>query len=112
MIDFIRNIDQIDFARPEMLYLLLIIPLMIAWYIYKYSMSQPAIQVSATEPFIRRGRSWRLWLIHLLFVFRLLAIALIIFAIARPQSSLRRQDITVEGIDIVIAFDIDRESVV
>lgn len=106
MIDFFGNIDHIDFARPELLYLLLIIPLMIAWYIYKYSRSQPTLQVSATEPFIRRGRSWRLWLIHLLFVFRLLAIALIIFAIARPQSSLRREDITVEGIDIVIAFDI------
>ncbi|HPK06122.1 MAG TPA: VWA domain-containing protein [Bacteroidales bacterium] len=95
-----------DFARPELLYFLLIIPLMIAWYIYKYSRNHPSIQVSTTEPFIDKSRSWRLWLVHLLFVLRVLAIALIIVALARPQSSLRREDITVEGIDIVITFDV------
>ena len=42
----------------------------------------------------------------MLFVLRVLAIALIIVALVRPQSSLRREDITVEGIDIVIAFDV------
>lgn len=106
MIYFLKNIDHIDFARPELLYFLLIIPLMIAWYIYKYSRSHPSIQVSTTEPFIHKSRPWRLWLVHLLFVLRVLAIALIIVALARPQSSLRREDITVEGIDIVIAFDV------
>ncbi|HHN48812.1 MAG TPA: VWA domain-containing protein [Bacteroidales bacterium] len=95
-----------DFARPELLYLLLIIPLMLAWYIYKYTRSQPSLQVSAIDPFMNQPASWRLWLIHFMFALRVLAIALIILAIARPQSSLRRQDVTVEGIDIVIAFDI------
>jgi len=106
MIEFIKNIEHISFARPDLLYLLLIIPLMIAWYLIKYPRSQPTLQVSATEAFAKRRRSWRLWLIHSLFVFKLLAIALVILAIARPQSSLRRQDITVQGIDIMIAFDI------
>jgi Ca-activated chloride channel homolog len=106
MTEFIRNIEHIDFARPELLYFLLIIPLMIAWYIYKYSRSQPTLQVSSLDPFLRQPGSWRLWLVHLMFVFRIFAIALIILAIARPQSSLRRQDVTVEGIDIIIAFDI------
>jgi Ca-activated chloride channel homolog len=106
MTEFIRNIEHIDFARPELLYFLLIIPLMIAWYIYKYSRSQPTLQVSSLDPFLRQPGSLRLWLVHLMFALRVLAIALIILAIARPQSSLRRQDVTVEGIDIIIAFDI------
>jgi len=106
MIELVRNIEYIDFARPELLYLLLIIPLMLAWYIYKYTRSQPSLQVSAIDPFMNQPASWRLWLIHFMFALRVLAIALIILAIARPQSSLRRQDVTVEGIDIVIAFDI------
>ncbi len=106
MIEFVRNIEHIDFARPELLYLLLIIPLMLAWYIYKFKRSQPSLQVSAIDPFLNQPASWRLWLIHFMFALRVLAIALIILAIARPQSSLRRQDVTVEGIDIVIAFDI------
>lgn len=106
MIDFIRNIDQIDFALPELLYLLLIIPVMLAWYIYKYSRSQPTLQVSSIEPFNRQPGSLRLWLTHLMFLLRIFAVALIILAIARPQSSLRRQDVTIEGIDIMIALDI------
>jgi Ca-activated chloride channel homolog len=106
MREFLRNIGHIDFARPELLYLLLLIPLLIAWYWYKYSRSQPTIQVSSVEPFINHSGTWRLWFIHLLFVMRILAIALIIIAIARPQSSLSRQDVTVEGIDIVISLDI------
>jgi Ca-activated chloride channel homolog len=106
MIEFIRNIEHIDFARPELLYLLLIIPLMLAWYIYKYTRSQPTLQVSAIDPFMNQPASWRLWLIHFMFALRVLAITLIILAVARPQSSLRREDVTVEGIDIIIAFDI------
>ena len=105
MIYFWKNIEHIDFARPELLYLLLVIPLLIAWYLYKYSRSQPTMQVSSVEPFMKKSRSWRLWLVHLMFVLRIIAIALIIVAIARPQSSLRREDITVEGIDIMITFD-------
>jgi len=106
MTEFVRNIEHIDFARPDLLYLLLIIPLMIAWYIFKYSRSQPTLQVSSVDPFLKQPGSWRLWLVHLMFALRVLAIALIILAIARPQSSLRRQDVSIEGIDIMIAFDI------
>lgn len=106
MIDFLKNIEHIVFANPGILWLLLLIPVMIGWYLYKFSRSQPTLQVSSVDPFLSRPRSWRLWLIHLLFTLRIIAIALIILAMARPQSSLRRQDVTVEGIDIMIAFDI------
>jgi Ca-activated chloride channel homolog len=106
MMEFIRNIEHIDFARPELLYLLLVVPLMVAWYVYKYSRSQPTLQVSSVDPFLKQPKSWRIYLIHALFALRILAVALLIIAIARPQSSLRRQDVTVEGIDIMIAFDI------
>lgn len=106
MITFFKNIEYIDFARPDLLYLLLILPILLAWYIYKYSRSQPTVQVSSVDPFVGQPRSWRLWLVHIMFALRILALALIILAIARPQSSLRREDITVEGIDIMIAFDI------
>jgi len=43
---------------------------------------------------------------HSLYVIRLLAIAILIFALARPQTNLSRQDVTVEGIDLVIALDV------
>lgn len=106
MRELLRNIEYIEFARPELLYLLLVIPLLVAWYYYKYSRSQPSLQVSSDEPFLKQKPSWRLVGVHLLFVLRIVALALLIVAIARPQSSLSRQDVSVEGIDIVIAFDI------
>lgn len=106
MMELLRNIEYIDFARPGLLYLLLIIPLMLTWYIYKSSRSQPTLQVSSLDPFSKQSKTWRIWLIHSMFALRVLATSLIIFAIAGPQSSLRRHDISVEGIDIMIAFDI------
>ena len=46
------------------------------------------------------------WLRHSTFVFRCLAIGLLIVALARPQTSLSWQNSTTEGIDIMIASDI------
>jgi Ca-activated chloride channel family protein len=45
-------------------------------------------------------------LIHLPFVLRMLAASLLIVVLARPQSSSSWQDVTTEGIDIVMAIDI------
>jgi len=45
-------------------------------------------------------------LIHLPFILKMLALALLIVAIARPQTSSKRQDVSVEGIDIVMALDV------
>jgi Ca-activated chloride channel family protein len=41
-----------------------------------------------------------------LFVFRILAVTLLILALARPQSSLSTKDVSIEGIDIVMALDV------
>lgn len=43
---------------------------------------------------------------HLLLALRLLGLACLIFALARPQSGSRGEDITTEGIDIILALDI------
>ncbi|MDP2424718.1 MAG: VWA domain-containing protein [Bacteroidales bacterium] len=103
---FFENISQFDFARPQFFYLLLLLPLLIAWYIYQHRRSQPTLQVSSTDPFETLSASFKQWFYHALFVFRLLALGLIIAALARPQSNFRRQDVSVEGIDIIIALDI------
>jgi Ca-activated chloride channel family protein len=49
---------------------------------------------------------WRLYGRHILFTLRMLAATLFIVALARPQTSMSRQDISVEGIDIILANDI------
>lgn len=97
---------EFEFAHPDFFYLLLIIPLMIAWYIYKNYRSKAEIKISTTLPFAAVKRSARLYLYHLLFVFRIVALALLVVALARPQTTSRSTDVSIEGIDIVISLDI------
>jgi Ca-activated chloride channel family protein len=97
---------NVEFANPEFLYLLLVIPLMIAWYWYKNNRSKAEIQISSISPFSKSGKTFRQYLYHVLFVFRIITIGLLIVALARPQSTSSSQDISIEGIDIVMAMDI------
>lgn len=96
----------VTFANPEFLFLLLLIPLLAFWYYYRRRRYSATVSFPGTRAFDRKGRSIRVILYHGLFVLRMLALSLLIVAFARPQTSLSRQDITVEGIDIVIALDI------
>ncbi len=95
------------FANPTYLYLLLLLIPLIAWYIYKLRKSQASLQVSSTEAFRVAGTtSWKVYLRHLPFALRMLAIAFLIVVLARPQSTDSWQNSSTEGIDIVMAMDI------
>lgn len=98
--------SNIEFANPGFLYLLLLVPMLIAWYIFRHGRSIPTLQVSDTAVFENNRRSFRHYLYHLLFVLRMVAVALLIIAFARPQSTTRRQNVSIEGIDIVLGLDI------
>jgi Ca-activated chloride channel family protein len=50
--------------------------------------------------------SSRIWLRHVLFILRLFVVALIILVLARPQSSNRWEQVSTEGIDIVMCMDV------
>lgn len=97
---------QIEFAHPEYFYLLLLIVPMIAWYIYRQKKIQPNIQVSTIEPLLQLKGTARVYLRHLPVILRIFALALLITILARPQSTNRWENVTTEGIDIVIALDI------
>ena len=95
------------FANPTYLYLLLLLVPLIGWYIYKLHKSQASLQVSSSEAFQLPGTSsWKVYMRHLPFVLRMLAIALLIVVLARPQSTNSWQNSSTEGIDIVMAMDI------
>jgi Ca-activated chloride channel homolog len=98
--------SEITFAYPTFLYFLLVIPLMIAFYIWRHRFLHAEMQYSHTAFIKGVEKSFRLRLIHLPVVLRILALSLLIIAMARPQSTSLSQDVTVEGIDIVIALDI------
>ncbi len=98
--------SSIEFANPEYFYLLLLLIPLVAWYIIKGKNSYESIQVSTTESFHAAPKSYKRHVRHLLMGFRTLSIALLIVALARPQSSNKFQNTITEGIDIVMSLDI------
>lgn len=96
----------IQFAQPAFLYLLIIIPLMIAFYIVKQQKSFAALRVPGSEPFEKSGKTFRHFIRHLLFIFRSAATGLFIIVLARPQTIDNFQDVSTEGIDIILTLDI------
>ncbi|MBO4530914.1 MAG: VWA domain-containing protein [Paludibacteraceae bacterium] len=95
-----------EFAHPKLLYLLLILIPLAAWYFFRRKRTTANLQISTTEAFMGVGKSYKYYLLHLPFVLRMGVIALLIIVLARPQSSNNWSDKDVEGIDIVMAMDI------
>lgn len=94
------------FQYPKFLYLLLLLIPAILWYVLRDRYSKASLQFSSLEAFNNSRISIRQYLRHLLFVFRIFAFAILIIVLARPQSTEHWQNITTEGIDIMIALDI------
>ncbi len=95
-----------EFKNPEFLLLLVLLIPPIVWYVLKNRNSEATLQVSSTLGLRNASRSFKYYLKHLLFASRMIALALLITALARPQSSRSWKDVTTEGIDIVMALDI------
>lgn len=99
-------LNNFEFANPDVLLLLLVIPAMMAWYWYKLKKGYAEIQFSSTLALKNTPGSFRQYAFHFLFTLRVLAVGLLIVALARPQSSTSRQNVSIEGIDIVMALDV------
>lgn len=99
-------IQKLIFADPEYLWLLLIIPAAVVLYWYKLRHYTVPMQMSSTTALRQSAPSWKHYARYGLFGLRMLVISLLMLALARPQTNMNRQDISVEGIDIVLATDI------
>lgn len=97
--------EHIEFANPEMLFLLLIVPVLAGWYISYDHKLRGSLMVSSLRSF-RNIQSFKSKLRHLSFVFRLLAIIFVILALARPQTHNDVKSVRGEGIDIVLCLDV------
>lgn len=95
-----------EFAYPAFFYALILMPLMAAWYIWKGKRSTAALKLSGFENLDERIGSSRIWLRHVLFILRLLVVGLIIVVLSRPQSSNKWEQVTTEGIDVIMCMDV------
>ena len=102
---FFDYLNNISFAAPQFFLLGLLLPVMIVWYVKKNAGSQAGIKVSSAKSFVGLS-SWKTMLRHLPFLLRLLSIAFIIAALARPQTKTDEQQAEGDGLDIVLCIDV------
>jgi Ca-activated chloride channel family protein len=96
----------INFADPLFLWLLVFVPGIIAFYIFRQQKTSPALHMPGLQPFEKTGTTFRNYLRHFLFALRTIAIIFFIIVLARPQKTDQLQDVSTEGIDIILALDI------
>jgi Ca-activated chloride channel family protein len=97
--------ENIEFLNKELFWFLLLLPIAIAWYILKYNKQTAELKISSTKGF--KTTSFWSRLRHFMFVLRLIALALLITALARPRTvDVSTKTKTTRGIDIVMAIDV------
>ncbi len=97
--------ENIQFANPEFFWLFLGLPLALLWYFFKRKEETASLKISSIQGFPKNDLLPKLK--PLLFILRLLAIAAIITAMARPQTrEISTRTKTTKGIDIVMAIDV------
>ncbi len=97
--------SEITFANVHFFWAMLLIPILVTVYILRSKKNTALLQFSAKGD-LPTGSSYKVWLKHGVFALNMLALASFITALARPQSSTSGQNVSTEGIDIVIALDI------
>ncbi|CAI8312472.1 MAG: Uncharacterised protein [Formosa sp. Hel3_A1_48] len=99
-------LEGIEFTHKELLWLLLVIPALLLWYITKHKKQTATLEISNSNGLVKGNQIWSI-LKHSLFVMRALALALIVVAMARPQTvDVSTKTKTTRGIDIVMAIDV------
>jgi len=102
MFDLFRNIT---FVNPGILLLLLLLPLLGLWYFFQYKKRYPTLTMPSLEA-VKGVSAWRGKLRAILPILRALTFILFIIALARPQLTLKEEEIKAEGIDIALVMDL------
>ena len=96
---------NLEFTNPEFLWMLLIIPLLMLWFFLIRKRDSADLSIPSTTGF-QKGNFWSKTK-PVLYVLRLLALALLIVALARPRNvEVSKRTKTTRGIDIVMAIDV------
>ncbi len=99
-------IDFGIFHSPQWLWLLVVAPVFVLW-AWLEKKKRAVLRFSAATQLFKQGRGVRPYLLWLLPALRLGAFVLAVIALARPQErDSRVKDLSVEGIDIMIALDL------
>ncbi|MCA9980954.1 MAG: VWA domain-containing protein [Anaerolineales bacterium] len=102
------TLPQFQFASPWLLSLLLVLPALALWLAYRQQKQRQAGLTYAYVELARTagGRSFKTAVRPLVGALKWVALALLVVALARPQTVDAQQSITGEGVDIALALDI------
>ena len=95
-----------EFANKEYLFLLLLLIPYLIWYVMYRKKTEPTIRMSDTFAFRYAPKSWKVRLMPLSLLLRMLAFVMIVLVLARPQTQNSWKNKSVEGIDIMLAMDV------
>lgn len=98
--------ENFVFEDPQFFWLLLLLPLALGWYVWKRNKQTAELRISSIKGFeAKPGLLGKMR--PVLIVLRLLVLALVITALARPRSvDVSSRTSTTYGIDIVMAIDV------
>ena len=100
------NWSNFEFLNPEFLWLLILIPLLAIWQFFKRKKDVAVLTIPSVKGF-KANTSILSKIKPILYLLRLLALAAIIVALARPRNvSVSKKTKTNKGIDIVMAIDV------
>ncbi|HOO83458.1 MAG TPA: VWA domain-containing protein [Prolixibacteraceae bacterium] len=94
------------YVNPHLFHLLWALIPIVAWYVLRQKKMSASLQLSTLKGFAGAPKTWKHYVRHILFVLRVFAIALLIIVLARPQSTESWENVSTEGIDIVMCLDV------
>jgi Ca-activated chloride channel family protein len=95
-----------QFKNPEFLFLFILWIPMVWLYIVREKKFRPAVQFSDLSSILKIPRSPFIRARHSVLVLRLIGTGLLIVALARPQEGRSDEEVTTEGVDIVLVLDV------
>ncbi len=95
-----------EFANKEYFFLLLLVIPYLLWYVMYRKKSEPTMRMGDTFAFRYAPKSWKVRLMPLQPILRVLAFVFLVVALARPQTRNSWSNKSVEGIDIMLAMDV------
>jgi Ca-activated chloride channel family protein len=95
-----------EYESPMYFWGLLLVPILSLGFVFTYKKNSGKVAISSIHHLDSVKESWLIYFRHGLIVPRLLAVALMLMAAARPQSKTSYEDLTKEGIDIILSMDL------
>ncbi|MDX2286778.1 MAG: VWA domain-containing protein [Bacteroidia bacterium] len=101
-----ESLQHLQFAHPWLLVLLAVPAGLAVWLAVRRKSLYPTLRIPTLAGLRPHVRPLRGWIKQGLPVLRVLALVLMVIALARPQRAFSEEEVSTEGIDIVLAMDV------